>query len=307
MSEAIYLEHTDVGATLTTWLYVNFWQMFAAEKLGYTSYIHWPRDKRRALHHYFDDKKFDEEQNMYDWYFRQPHHALVPPPREKVWCWTDPASPGMGEALGQHQLYADVKTIKEFFKKNLIFQPWVDDRGLELVKKYDIDFANTIGITWRGTDSVMDGRPRLPIEVYFPFIDQILTTAPYMRIACTAEEEGILDLLLRRYPTAFKIEEFLTAPTIERSRVRVGDNPERFCSRSGFERGMQPALMVWLFSKCKHYVKNRSSVAAVASWLSTGRIVSIAHPENMGHDEESKKLAEIDGIRIPLNAKGGRQ
>jgi hypothetical protein len=69
---------------------------------------------------------------------------------------------------------------------------------------------------------------------------------------------------------------------------------------SGYERGLQPALMVWLFGKCAHYIKNRSTTGAVASWISSGRIVSIAHPENLGFPANTH-TAEIEGKLYPIN------
>jgi hypothetical protein len=82
--------------------------------------------------------------------------------------------------------------------------------------------------------------------------------------------------LFNRYPQAFLIEEFYQAPKGSKH------NPERFSPMSGFERGMQPALMVWLFSKCAWLIKNRASTSAVASWLNDGEIVNICHTEVLG-------------------------
>ena len=67
-------------------------------------------------------------------------------------------------------------------------------------------------------------------------------------------------------------------------------NPERVSPLSGYERGLQPALMVWLFSKCAWLIKNRASTSAVASWLSDGEIISINHNENLGFPPH------IDGV-----------
>jgi len=57
--------------------------------------------------------------------------------------------------------------------------------------------------------------------------------------------------------------------------------------------------MVWLFSKCKHLIKNRASTSAVASWLSTGRIVSLAHRETLDYSKIPDH-AEIEGQLVPL-------
>ena len=285
----IYLEKTDIYATLTTWIYCSFWQMWAAEQMGRDVYINWPDgfSPGRSLEAYQDKEMFAKNPNMFNWYFEQPK-VKTAPPREVVWEWEN-----CPEA-GQYPLMAQpLSVIREYYKKHLHFNADTDARGEALVSKYDIDFSKTIGITWRGTDIYLDGRPRIGIQTYFPFIDEILEKAPDMRIMATAEEERILDPLFERYPNAFGIEEFVSAP------YQSKHNPERFSNVSGYERGLQPALMVWLFSKCAHYIKNRSSTGAVASWISDGRIVSIGHPENLGFPANTD-TAEIEGVQYPL-------
>lgn len=290
---AIYFEKTDIKATLTTWIYCGMWQLYAALQTGREGYINWPKHKMRALSAYWDEERWKRKPNMYDWYFEQPLFATAaatPPSREATWTWEhNPPEVGQYSLMGQ-----PLADIKAFYRKYLKLNADVCARGQALVDKYGIDFSKTIGVTWRGTDCVTDGRPRMPIETYFPFIDDVLRDEPDLRIMATAEEEGILDPLLTRYPGSFDIQEF------QKSKAGSRRNPERSFRVSGFERGMQPALMVYLFSQCKHYVKNRSSAAAVASWLSTGRIVSLAHPENLGYGFDITK-AEINGELLPLN------
>lgn len=281
----IYLDKTDIYCTMTTYFYCHFWQMWAAEQQGHKSYIDWTKGK--FVQSYNDDKKYAEIPNAYDWYFVQPFFE-TPPVKDAVWTWENWKDPSPIPFMAQ-----PLQVIKDYYKKHLKFNSVVNERGMKLVDKYNIDFSKTIGITWRGTDVVLDGRPIMPIETYFPFIDDILEKEPLLRIAATAEEEHILDPLLKRYPQAFKIEEFLSSPKGSRQ------NPERFTPVSGFERGMQPALMVWLFSKCAHYIKNRSSTGAVASWISNGRIVSLGHPENLGFPANTN-TAEIEGQLYPL-------
>lgn len=288
---AVYLEDEGVNATLTTWIYCAMAMLWAAEKAGLTAHINWPNDQGRSLVPYRDDAMFARQANMFDWYFEQPHadHCDLLT-RDETWTWqVPPPAANYGEFLS-----LPLDAIKAHYQKNLRLNADVCARGEALARKYDVDFTKTLGVTWRGTDCVLDGRPMMPIETYFPFIDDILTDAPDVRIACTAEEEGVLDALLLRYPQAFKIDEFFASP---RGRQ---DNPERFSPFSGYERGMQPALMVWFFSQCRYYIKNRSSCAAVAGWLSKGHIVSLAHPENLGHGFDVTK-AEIRGEIVPLH------
>jgi len=283
----IYLEKNDIHSTLTTWLYCHFWMMWSFNQKGQHCTIRWPKGK--SLKSYEDLQKFTQIPNMYEWYFKQPNHVFEweVDQIDCVFTWEDWIDdcpiPFMSQPLS---------VIKDYYKKNLHFNEETNKRGNELVKKYNIDFSKTIGITWRGTDIYLDGRPRIPIEKYFRFVDELLEQGDY-RIACTAEESGILDPLFARYPNAFLIEEFIQAP------LNSKNNPERFSPVSGYERGLQPVLMVWLFSKCKHYIKNRSSTGAVASWLSDGRIVNIAHEETLSYLKMDDQV-EIEGIKYPL-------
>lgn len=282
--KSVYLQKQDIHSTLTTWIYCSYWQMWAAEQLGYQSYINWFQGG--SVLSYEDKEMFQRIPNMYDWYFVQPMIPQPPVTHSARWTWEIPGDWSAFQFMSQ-----PLGVIKDYYQKHLKFNDTTNARGQAIVDKYNIDFSKTIGITWRGTDIYLDGRPRIPIETYFPFIDEVLT--PDMRIMGTAEEEGILDPLLKRYPNAFVIEEFISAPSGGK------DNPERFSNVSGYERGLQPALMVWLFSKCAHYIKNRSSTGAVASWLSNGRIVNLAHEETLSYVKMDDQV-EIEGVKYPL-------
>lgn len=283
----VSIEKRDIHATLTTWIYCAMAQMWVLEKMGYKGYINWP-EGLKSLSAYQDRSMFNQVPNMFEWYFIQPHADRG---YSDVWTWEDMWPPAKHIT---DQLYGQpLAEIRRFYKTHLFFSDAVENRGEALVKKYGIDFSKTIGITWRGTDVYLDDRPRMPIETYFKFIDQALEITPDARIMCTAEEDTILDPLLKRYPQAFKVEEFLSSP------FQSKHNPERLTNVSGFERGLQPALMVWMFSKCAHYIKNRSSTGAVASWISNGRIVSLGHGENLGFPANTD-TAEIEGKQYPL-------
>jgi hypothetical protein len=285
----VYIEGNDIHSTLTTWLYTSYWQAYAALQQGHVPYFNWYQGK--FLECYVDKQKYSQIPNAYEWYFIQPYSIDKSQPKE-IRTWNTDTNTGLFPLMSE-----PLNVIKNFYKKHLIFNAETNARGEAIRAKYNIDFSKTIGITWRGTDIYLDGRPRIPIEVYFKFIDEILEKNPDFRIAATAEEEKILDPLFALYPQAFLIEEFYQAPNGGKS------NPERFSPRSGYERGLQPALMVWLFSKCSHYIKNRSSAAAVASWLSDGKIYSLGHPETLGFFDGGKPYApivEIEGVQYPM-------
>lgn len=284
MSKVVYIEKNDIHCTLTTFLYCNFWSLWSLEQQGNKGYINWYPS--RMVQSYEDQQKLSEIPNAFEWWFKQPH-IDYPPLRNEceilTWeTWKDPSPiPFMSQPLS---------VIKDYYKKHLRFSGFVETMGDLLVSKYKIDFSKTIGVTWRGGDIYLEslngneGRKYTPIEYYFEWIDEALEAIPDARIACTAEEQGILEPLFKRYPQAFLIEEFYQVPNGSKH------NPERFSPMSGFERGLQPALMVWLFSKCAWLIKNRASTSAVASWCSGGEIVNINHTEVLGFPPH------IDGV-----------
>lgn len=297
---AIYLEKTDGAATLTTWWYCAMWQLWAAEQLGINDvYINWEQGHMppRALQAYHDEEMGRINKNQFEWYFKQPKLENPPPRSEaKVWTW-EHLNWDSGIDVSPYQFMSQpLSVIRDYYKKYLHFNDETNKRGQAIVDKYGIDFKETIGISWRGTDVYLDGRPRVPIETYFPFIDEILEKQPDLVLACTAEEETILDPLLARYPNSFKIEEFISSP------FESKHNPERLSDVSGYLRGLQPALMVWLFSKCAYYIKNRSSTGAVASWLSDGKIINMFHPETLGFPANTETI-EIEGKQYSTDNK----
>lgn len=285
----IYIHKNDIHSTLTTYFYCNFSQLYAIQKQGHKGYINWFRGGG-FLQSYDDEQMYAKYQNAYSWLFRQPmFEENEIPSRDETWTWeTD------GEKMKEFNLMSQpLSVIKNFYKSNLIFNKTTNDRGNLLVDKYGIDFSKTIGCTWRGSDIYLEsangyeGRRYTPIEYYFEWIDKALEEIPDAGIACTAEEQGILEPLFKRYgKRAFNIDEFISVPKGSKH------NPERFSSVSGFERVMQPALMVWLFSKCGWLIKNRASTSAVASWLSDGQIVNINHTEVLGFPPH------IDGVEF---------
>lgn len=286
----VYLEKSDVYATLSTWFYCCFWQLYAAEKSGHVGYVHWPQQHMRSLHPHQDPVAFARKPNMFDWYCEQPHwKGEGVPPRDLTWLWENCPETGTYCLMGQ-----PIEVIRDYFQRNLIFNEEVRQRAQAIADKYAIDFDNTLALSWRGCDSTDDGRPRMPIQTYFPFIDEILNENPGLRIFATAEEQTIMDPVVSRYPgRVFMISEFFSAP------LGYKLHSEYVNPVSGFERGMQTCCMISTLSKCKFYIKNRSSMAMVAAWLSNGHIVNLAHPETGAHGFDITK-AEIKGVLCPL-------
>ena len=286
MSKTIYLEKTDSAATLTTWWFCHAAMMWAAEQLGFNDvYINWEQGHTppRSLQAYEDAGM--KNPNQFEWYFRQPKLITTPPKREycDIWTW-EHHNWDSGLDVSPYQFMSQpLSVIKDYYQKHLHFNDETNRRGQEIVDKYGIDFSKTIGATWRGSDIFLEslngnsGRKYTNIELYYPWIDKALEAIPDARIAATAEESEILDPLFKRYgQRCFKIHEFYQVPKGSQF------NPERISPISGYLRGLQPALMVWLFSKTAWLIKNRASTSAAASWLNNGHIVNINHNEVLG-------------------------
>jgi len=287
--KTVYLEKSDTGATLSTWYYCGMWQLYTAHQMGMRGYLHWPQVWNRSLIPHQDPAAFAACPNMYDWYCEQPDWSEPGmPPRDLTWEWETCPETGKHCLMTQPLWY-----IRAFFKESLRFNATVKARTAALVEKYKINFANTLAVSWRGCDSYTDGRPRMPIQTYYPFIDEILEKEPNLAIFATAEETTIVETLQQRYPQVFTISEFFSAP------LGYTGHSEYVNPASGYERGMQTCMLISVLAGCKYYVKNRSSMAGIASWLSDGHIVSLAHPENLGHGFDITK-AEIKGKIVPL-------
>jgi len=175
--------------------------LYSAQQQGHTGYLNWFR-KGGFVESYDDKQMYAQFPNAYSWYFKQPmfEYGQIPP-NNSTWTWEID-----GSKFGSYNLMSQpLSVIKEFYKKNLIFNEETNRRGQLLVDKYGIDFSKTIGCTWRGGDIYLEslngneGRKYTPIEFYFEWIDKALEAIPDARIACTSEEDEILDPLFKRY------------------------------------------------------------------------------------------------------------
>lgn len=269
MQKVVYIEKSDIYATLSTWLYCHVWQLYTAREMGLLGYVNWPQQHMRSLEPHQDQAMFAKCPNMFEWWFEQPFwKGPGVPPRDITWEWEHCPETGAHCLMGQ-----PLATIKMEYQRLLIFNPEVKARVAELVAKYSIDFKNTFALSWRGCDSVDDGRPRQAIETYFPYMDAVLEKEPNLRIFATAEETTVVEKIMARYPNAFTISEFFTAPW------GYKHHSEYINPATGFERGMQTCCMISILSQCAHYIKNRSNMSCTAGYMSDGHIIHMDHPE----------------------------
>jgi len=253
----VNLERTELRASLSSWITSAMNVLNAAAHEGLIGYIHWPR--HRCPKAYEDDEAFARCPNMFEWYFDQPC-CRTHPSGAPIWPFED-----SHPTITKHPIADDAA----FYRKHLLFNRDVTERFERLVAEHRLRLDSTIAVSWRGTDNVVDGRPRVPIEQYFPIIDRILEVEPELDVFVKAEEQGATEALLRRYPNAITLPEFFSA--------RAGETQMQdwVSPAPGYERGMEVALLILLFSKCKFLLKSSANLSDIAARLSSGTAVNV--------------------------------
>jgi hypothetical protein len=197
---------------------------------------------------------------MFEWYFRQPWCQAKPPSDAAIWVHEESEA-----VLNRHP----IENFYAFYRNHLFFNDDVIARFEALSRKYVLRPERTIAVSWRGTDNTTDGRPPTRIERYFPVIDELLEAEPDSALLIKPEERGAADALLERYPKAILPSEFFVALPGGR-RMQDWVSPA-----SGYQRGMQAALLILLFSRCKYLLKNESNLGDIATRLSVGTVIRI--------------------------------
>jgi len=113
---------------------------------------------------YKDTLQTEKQPNMWEWYFEQP---MVSIPTENIVnypIWLDNQN---------YTVYPSEHERKKVFQKYLKFNKYVLNEFNKIIEKYNIDLDNTLSISHRGTDRIVDGTIS-PIEKYFPVVDSLL-------------------------------------------------------------------------------------------------------------------------------------
>jgi hypothetical protein len=253
----VYLERKDLGASLSSWIISAMSALNSAFAEGLTGYIHWP--EHRCPSAYYDREAFARCPNMFEWYFDQPWFQTERLSTTPIWVYED------SDAITSRHPIDDVSG---FYRKHLLFNNDVAARLDVLLRRYRLRPEQAVAVSWRGTDNVIDGRPRTPIEKFFPVIDEILEADPDIAIVAKPEERGVTETLLHRYPKAIVPSEFFIADAGEKQMQDwVSPAP-------GYERGMQVVLLILLFSRCKYLLKNNANLADIATRLSAGKVIN---------------------------------
>jgi hypothetical protein len=266
----VYLERKDLGASLSSWITTSMNALNAAVAEGVTGCIRWP--EHRSPRAYHDEDAFDRCPNMFEWYFDQPWCQAERPAAAPIWVYED-----AHEMISRYP----IANFSAFFRQYLLFNAEVVARLEALLARYGLRPEQALAVSWRGTDNVIDGRPRIPIDSFFPVIDGILEAEPDLTIVAKPEERGAAEALLRRYPKAIVPSEFFVAEAGE-TQMQDWVNPA-----SGYERGMEVALLILLFSRCRYLLKNNANLSDIATRLSVGEVISWSTATNWARWRQS--------------------
>jgi hypothetical protein len=124
----------------------------------------------------------------------------------------------------------------------------------EIVNKYQIDFDNTIGVCYRGTDKRKEVVVADPSE-YVECVKKIIKNNPTMRVMIQTDQTQARDLFLNSFGNkCFFIEEMTTTESDKAIHFVVPENKKLDLAKT-------LEVSVRILSKCKYVVNCCSNVA----------------------------------------------
>jgi len=124
------------------------------------------------------------------------------------------------------------------------------------VRQYNIDYENTIGLCYRGTDKWLEIAQIQP-EYYIQEVKRLITKEPGLRILIQTDQQQIRDLLAEALgERAF----FLSELPVSSSPIPVHDLSDSERGISNFENDQRMLAVVTILSKCKYTITHTGSI-----------------------------------------------
>jgi hypothetical protein len=172
-------------------------------------------------------------------------HVLCKTNSEKIKevCWT-PGSVNLENYVQNIDLSLFLPWVEKYFTPS----KFVEKRVNHLQKKYNIDYANTITIHYRGTDKFKEVTP-IPIEKYIEPADKLLTENPHLKVLIQSDEKDKMNQMLSYFgDKCFYIEEL---PQSVDGRGLHVDSEINF---NKFKYGVYYLASILTISKCKYVI-----------------------------------------------------
>lgn len=251
------------NASIASYVHTMISMASCAKLGGHLAYIDW-RDQP-SLPYRDQEAASKHGENAWDWFMHQPmvdHFDATSPAwvfEESNWRRID----GGWELPWNAQDAAAVVDLQRIVPTFLKFKTIITERAESLFKKYNLDPANTIAISHRGTDKSVEATIA-PIESFYRHIDE----REGIRLWVKAEERETAEKVKRRFPQAVAMDDFYHAP----SNGVLADlsNP-----RSGYEKAFDALTTLCMLSRCRVLLKNAGNLADLAAGLSTGEVVCV--------------------------------
>lgn len=252
------------GASLSSYAHTMVSMANCATIAGHQPYVDWRMSPARVY------QTRERRDNQWEWFFDQP---VTNSPGDVTWVYEDatwrPAPSLCGVKVDERwelpwnaQTPEAIARLREIVPRFLRLNSVVRQRGDALFEKYKLDPANTVGVSYRGTDKSQEATI-YPPEAFFGTLDKVKS-----QLWIQAEDDAAIAKFRSRYPDAVFMSEFFVAP----AGPVMADlaNPA-----GGYEKGLAAATMLYLFSRCGTLVKNAANIGDLAAGLSAGEVVCI--------------------------------
>lgn len=146
----------------------------------------------------------------------------------------------------------DLNLFLPWIKKYFTPSKFVEGIVKYIEKKYNIDYANTIAIHYRGTDKFKEVTPT-PIEEYIKLANNLLTKNPNFKILIQSDEKEKMDKMLNHFhDTCFYLDEL--PQSLDGRGIHVYGNVN-----DKFKYGIYYLASILIISKCKHVITHRGN------------------------------------------------
>jgi hypothetical protein len=186
--------------------------------------------------------------NLFDLYF-QPNSDLDPHALANL----SPLGPQLNTVYRDLRFDKLTPYIENYFAPSEIARKKLN----ELVHKYEIDFDNTIGLCYRGTDKFTELVP-IPPRYYVAEVLRLIRKNPRLRVLLQTDQEQVRDIFVRELGEHVF---YLSELPVTKSLIAIHDISREDRGISNFEFGITLLAVVNIFAKCRYLVTYTGNVS----------------------------------------------
>lgn len=261
-------------------LFSHAWSMLSmvlkAEMDGLRAYIdldlkelqtyrdYYTGEERRGI--YYDADAFREfGSNLWDWCFDQPHEVIPDDGMDETRSFIDAEFPCYFKYNTMDS--GDVKYKRSIIPRLLRVKQAVLSRSQDLFGSHDLDPHKTIAFLYRANNKCGECVVR-PLSAYFSVLDAAVCRYPAFKVWFQTDSLVAVSEFRKRYKDSVSVSHF---ETINDPRGWV----EQFSPRSGYQRAIDAASLMFMLSRCAVLLRNFSNLADMSAALSTGEDIML--------------------------------